>query len=142
MSSPEVWADARPRIQAAADALGITVAWPNEPAEEPEPGADGGLPMFLAVEFESDGAEPYELGGATWQEDGTIYVHVLTPTGAGIEGGNAVRKAVADAFRGLGAGAAPGLVYDRFRFPPGGSDEASGNWFRLSLAIEYRFTDA
>jgi hypothetical protein len=127
MSSPEVWADAKPRLQAAADELGAVIQWPNEPAEEPEPGPDGNLPLFLAVEIEGDAAEPVELGGATWDENGTVYVHVLVPTGSAIDAALAARKAIANRFRGLAAGA---VRYDGFRFPPGGTDETSGNWYR------------
>ena len=139
MASPEVWLDARPRVQAVADALGIVAAWPNEAAQEPEPDGTGNLPLWCSVEIEADASAPYEIGGSMWQEQGRLSVHVFLPTGAGIEAGLAARKAFADAFRGLPPGA---LLWDDFMFPAGGTDQAEGNWYRLSLGIGYRFTDA
>jgi len=141
MSSPEVWADARARIAAQAESLGLPVVWPNEPQEEPEPldGEDGTLPAFLAVEITADGEEPIELGAGAWRERGNVWIHVLIPSGAGIADGLQMRKAMANAFRGLDPAA---LVYDGFSFPPGGTDEGAGNFYRLSLGISYSFTDA
>jgi len=140
MSSPEVWTDARARIAAQADALGLAVIWPNEPGQEPEPldGGDGSLPAFLSVEIAADGGEPVELGGATWEERGTIWLSVLVPSGSGIASGLALRKALSNAFRGLDPGP---IVYEAFSFPPGGADEGSGNWYRLTLGVSYSFTD-
>jgi hypothetical protein len=138
VTSPTVWADARPRVQSVADALGCAVAWPNEEAEEPDP-ASGTLPLFLAVEIEGDASAPFEVGvGAIWQETGELSVHVLVPTGTGIDAGIAARKAITDAFRDVTTGP---LIWDRFRFPPGGIDQNSGNWFRLTVGISYSYTD-
>lgn len=139
MSSPEVWAEAQAIIQAAADALGLAVSWPNEESEEPEALPDGTLPPFLAVEIEADGAEPIELGGGVWDETGTLWLHLLVPTGSGITAGGTIRKTLANAFRGRPGGALRWLDY---RFPPGSIDEGSGNWYRLSLGVHYGFTDA
>ncbi|MFT8245198.1 phage tail terminator-like protein [Roseomonas sp. BN140053] len=132
MSSPEVWADARVLITAGAAALSLPVAWPNETFSPPEP-----LGPFLAVEVSGDGAEPLELGGGVWVEDGAIHLHVMVPTGWGITQGLQLRKALADGFRGLPPRA---VVYDRFTLDPGGMDE-DGNWFRLSLRVAYRYQD-
>ena len=90
MSSPEVYQDARTLIADGAAQLVLPVAWPNRKFKPPEPVAP-----FLAVEVMGDGAEPYELGGGVWVEDGTIEVAVVVPTGTGIEQGLTLRKAVA-----------------------------------------------
>jgi len=139
MASPAVWTAARAKVQAVADALGLTVAWPNEPSEEPEFDGTGALPMFAAVEIEADATAPLEIGGSMWRESGRVSVHVLVPSGTGIDAGLAARKAFADGFRGQAPGA---LLWDEFTFPPGGQDQGEGNWFRLSLGIAYRYTDA
>lgn len=139
MASPEVWAEARARVQSVADALGMFVAWPNEDSQEPEALPDGSLPLWAAVEIEADAAQPYEVGGSMWQETGRVSVHVLIPSGMGIAEGLSARKAFANAFRSQAPGA---LLWDDFAFPPGGADTAEGNWFRLSVGIGYRFTDA
>jgi hypothetical protein len=135
MTSPVVWTEARERVQAVADTLGLAVSWPNEWMDEPEADLDGHLPMWVAVDIEADASAPYEVGGSLWQETGRLSVHVLIPTGGGIEQGLAARKAFADGFR----GGAPGAVlWDDFSFPSGVTDEG-GNWFRLSLGIGYRY---
>ena len=130
MSSPEVYQDARTLIADGAAQIGLPVAWPNRKFQAPEPPAP-----FLAVEVMGDGAEPYELGGGVWVEDGTVEVAVVVPTGTGIEQGLALRKAVAGWFRGLPARE---VTYGRFIMDPGGMDE-DGNWFRLPLRVSYRF---
>ncbi|MBC9176767.1 phage tail terminator-like protein [Pseudoroseomonas ludipueritiae] len=130
MSSPDVWLDARAIIADGAAQAGLTVAWPNEPFDLPEPPAP-----FLAVDLRADGSEPMELGPGVWLEEGMIDVAVVIPTGSGITEGVALRKQAADWFRGLPPRA---VLYDRFIFDAGGDDE-EGNWHRLPLKIAYRF---
>lgn len=132
MASPEVWTDARARLEAAALG-GTTIAWPNEPFDLPEP-----LAPYLVAEISGDMSEPIELGsGGTWQEDGTVWVHVMVPVGEGITAGLALRKTIANLFRGVIAG---GIVYRSAQMDPGGTDD-EGNWFRLSLGVQYIFQD-
>ena len=132
MSSPQVWQDARAIIADGAVQLALPVAWPNEGFREPEPPAP-----FLSVAVFGAGAEPMELGGGVWVEDGTIEVAVVIPSGAGIAEGLALRKQVAGWFRGLPP---RDVLYDRFILDPGADDE-DGNWHRLPLRVAYRFQD-
>lgn len=129
MSSPAVWTDARARLEAAALA---PVAWPNEAFAPPEPPGP-----WIAVEVYGDLSEPIEIGGGTWQESGTLLLHVMVPTGTGIAAGLALRKAAANLFRGLPPGP---VLYDGARFDPGGADD-DGLWHRLSVGISYRYQD-
>jgi hypothetical protein len=80
--SPEVWADAEALIRDGATQIGLPVAWPNQRFADPEPPAP-----FLAVEGMGDGAEPYELGGGIWIEDGAVVLHILVPVGTGVARG-------------------------------------------------------
>jgi len=133
MSSPEVWTDAQVLIRDTAATLDIPVAWPNEVFDAlPEPPAP-----FVAVELQGDGAEPYEMTGGVWREDGSLYLHVMVPTGSGITEGLRLRKALADGFRGLPPRA---VVYSSFGFDPGSNDE-EGNWHRLTLRVFYHYQD-
>lgn len=133
MSSPDVWIDARARLEAA-DLGGATIAWPNEPFDLPEP-----LAPYLVAEISGDMSEPIELGsGGTWQEDGTVWVHVMVPSFTGLTDGLALRKTVANLFRGVSAG---GIVYRGAQMDPGGTADDAGNWFRLSLGVQYVFQD-
>jgi hypothetical protein len=130
--SPDVWTDAAALIRDGAAQIGLPVAWPNTAFDDPEPPAP-----FLAVEGMGDGAEPYELGGGVWVEDGAVVLHILVPVGTGIDGGLALRKTAAGWFRGLPPRP---VVYERFVLDPGGMDE-DGNWYRLSLRVQYRYQD-
>jgi hypothetical protein len=130
--SPEVWADAEALIRDGATQIGLPVAWPNQRFADPEPPAP-----FLAVEGMGDGAEPYELGGGIWIEDGAVVLHILVPVGTGVARGLELRKAAAGWFRGLPPRP---VVYDSFVLDPGGMDE-DGNWYRLSLRVRYRYQD-
>jgi hypothetical protein len=132
MSSPEVWADARARLEAGG--LSVPFAWPNEAFTNPEPPAP-----WLLVEISGDLSAPLELGrDGVWQEDGAILVHVMVPTGTGVTDGLALRKAVANLFRGLPPGP---VTYHGATFDPGGPGDDTGVYHRLSLSIRYRYQD-
>jgi hypothetical protein len=132
--SPDVWADAMMLIRDGVAQLPtpVPIAWPNEVFEPPHP-----LGPFIAVEGMGDGAEPLELGGGVWVEDGAVVLHITVPTGRGIAEGLALRKTAAGWFRGLPARP---VLYERFVMDPGGADE-DGSWYRLGLRILYRYQD-
>lgn len=134
--SPEVWADAQPRIATAAAGLGITVAWPNETFTPPQTPA-----IWLDVEGSANTADPIELTGGVWQEDGSIWLHVMVPVGTGIVSGLTARKALSNAFRSV-SDAAVGLVYrDGMSFDPLAAADDDGVYRRLTVAISYIFQD-
>jgi hypothetical protein len=141
MSSPEVWTDAKARIEAAAGALGLPVAWPNEPFPEPQPyDAATGAPFhWLAVEISGDLSEAMELGReGVWEETGMVHLHLMIPTGSGIASGLVERKALANAFRGLPPAA---VTYRGAILDPSGPADEDGNWARLALRIPYSYQD-
>lgn len=129
MADPIVWADAKARIAAAAAALSLPIAWPNEQAP-PEAAA------YLRPEITASGAAPIELGGGIWREDGLVWLHLLVPTGGGFDAPNALRHRLGLAFRGVRP-AVEGLEYTEISSAPEDFDE-SGNWLRLSCAVSYR----
>lgn len=135
MSSPEVWADARARLEAAAPGLGLTVAWPNEGFTLPEPPAP-----WLLVEIQGELSRPIELGGATWQEAGALLLHVMVPVGTGTAAGLTLRKALANLFR-TATGAPVGLLWRDARMDPAGEPDDRGLYRPLSLAVEYQWQD-
>jgi len=138
MSSPEVWAEARSIIEAGAAALGVPVAWPNEKFPGLNPyREDGTAQRWLLVETAGDLSDPFGMGGEVWEETGSVTVHVMGPTGAGIADALALRKAVANLFRFRPAGPVTwkGAILD-----PGGDDE-DGNWHRTTVRVRYSFTD-
>jgi hypothetical protein len=141
MSSPDVWTDARARIEDVAATLGLPVAWPNEAFPEPQPydPATGAPFHWIAVEISGDLSEPMELGReGVWEETGTLHLHLIVPTGSGIETALTERKALVGAFRGLPPAA---VTYRGAILDPGGPSEGDGNWFRLGARIPYSYQD-
>ncbi len=141
MSSLAPWTDARAKLEAAG--LGISFAWPNEAFDVPARPASGAvsdaLPyMWAAVEMTGQTLAPMELAGGVWLETGTLYVHIMTPTGWGTDDARTVGKAVANVFRGLAA--AP-VVYLRASIGDGSAEDEDGAWWRLTVAIDWRYQD-
>lgn len=130
MTSPTPWADARAKIEAAALVPPDRVYWPNEPFVLPEPPA-----VWLAVESEGDVMAPIELGGRTWQEEGTFYVHVMAPAGQGTAEARVLAEAVMGLFRGLGPAS---MTYLGGAIGRGGPSD-DGAWWRLSASVDFKF---
>ena len=137
MSSPEVWLDARARIEAAALVPPDRISWPNEAFDLPDPTADP-APLWMAVTASGNLSTPIELGGGVWQEDGAIWVHCFTPTGTGELALRQLAKAVATTFRDLPSGP---VVYTGAEIGMGEPGDENGSWYRLSVRIEYRYQD-
>jgi hypothetical protein len=133
--TPAVWADARARITAAAASLSLPVAWPNEAFTTPEPPAP-----WLAVEASASTDDPIELTGGMWQEDGLVWLHVMIPSGSGIDAGLTIRKSLANAFRSV-TDAAVGLIYQGANFDPSGPGTDDGMYQRLTAMVSYIYQD-
>lgn len=136
--SPEVWTDVRARLAAAARSAGLFVEWPNETgADRPSPPAP-----WVSVEVAAEATAPIEIGIGTWQENGSVWLSIMVPTGSGIETGLALRKGLSTAFRDP-ADVTTGLVYrDGQTFDPlerAGTDD--GVYARLTLVIRYIYQD-
>lgn len=139
MSSPAVYDDAREKIETAAAALGIPVAWPNEAFDEPHPFTEDGTPtVWLAVEFEGDVSEPIEIGDGVWNEDGVIHLSFMVPKGTGIRAGLVARKEFGMVFRGQPVSP---VLYRDMVLDPGGPGETDGQWRFLGLRISYSYQD-
>jgi hypothetical protein len=136
--SPEVFDDFVPRVQAAATTLGIGVALPNEDASSirPVPPAP-----WLDIEVSAQATTAIELGGTVWDEQGTIYLHLMIPVGVGMRDGLVMRKALATTFRGI-TDAAVGLAYrNDMAMDPMGPGTDDGVYRRLSLLVRYHYQD-
>lgn len=135
--SPEVWDDMLPRILAAAASLGLPVLMPNEDAgERPNPPAP-----WIDLEVSANSSETIELGGRIWNEEGTIWIHVMVPVGTGIATGLALRKGMANAFR-VVPDPIMGLVYrNEMAMDPAGPATDDGVYRPLTLLVRYHFQD-
>lgn len=131
--SPEAWADMRFRIEAAT--LNVPIEWPNEPFQQPD--ASSGI--WLSVEGTADVAMPIELGqDAGWIEQGRIFFHVYSPSGAGSDDARTLAKRIANLFRGIGPA---NIRYTSASIGAGQLDDPDGSWWRLTVWVAYKFQD-
>lgn len=145
MTSPQVWDDAFARARYVGQQLGQAVLDPLQQNRDAQQNP------YWIVETSSGLAEPMEIGqGQTMdglqidQETGQIWLHLMVPKGS-ISTAQALpwRKAMSNAFRRNGDPPAPwaaGLYYDTQQALPPDLDQ-EGNWYVLSLAINYRYQD-
>lgn len=117
------------------------IAWENEHFDKPNPPAP-----WLAVELsgtvyaqQSIGAGPQEEN--RWDEDGVLWLHVFVPAGTGSSTARGYAKALADIFRGAL------LIDETLEFMDasigmGEAGDNNGNWWRVSVSIDWRRMEA
>lgn len=135
MASPEVIADITARLAAGAVIAADHISWPNEIFDVPA--VDDLSPLWLAIETIGRSAQPMETASRIWQEDGTAYFHGFAPAGAGAADLRQLLKDVALLFRGSTPGA---IIYPSMEIGFGAATD-DGNWYRMTLTIDYRFFD-
>jgi hypothetical protein len=138
--SPEVWTDVRQRVGAVASGIGLRVVWPNEDAVPPVGIAEPQPKPFLDIEVAGQITVPVEITSQIWQEQGTIFLHVMIPVGTGVDNGLAVRKQFSEAFRQV-TDAPEGLTYWDQSFDPLGPSTDDGVYRALSLLVRYYYQD-
>lgn len=131
MSSPAPFNDIRTRLNAAA--LGVPIAWPNEPFKRPVPPA-----AWLSVQVTSTHNAPIELGGGVWQEEGVAYTDVHVPVGTGSDTARTLAKSVADVFRAVPP---QPVVYCGGSIGDGEVSSADGMWWTITVTIDWRYQD-
>lgn len=116
------------------------IAWPNETFE------NAAAEPFVAFEIHgtlfaqmSIGANPH--GDNRWDEEGSIWLHVTVPRGSGMLAGRGAARAMAEMFRGTL------LLSERLEFMdavigPGQAGDEDGNWFVISVNIDWRLMEA
>lgn len=134
--SPEVWDDAYPRIAAVATSLGISLKRPIEnPVARPHPVA-----MWAEIGIGGDDGESIEIGGAQWDEAGSIFIHLLIPEGSDIRVALVASQQFRNAFRGV-TDAAAGVLYRGGQSFIMEQDETPGLYRRLTRIVRYHFQD-
>lgn len=113
--------------------LGVTIKWPNEGFDLPEPPA-----LYLAVEISSGQDRPMEIGGAnvTWEAGGLIWCHVMVPNNSGYQAAFQMQDQLAALFRDTGA--TQNVVFDQIRDDPGDYGGQNGNYWRSSVSVDWR----
>jgi len=134
MTSPVVWQDAFDRAKAAGVALGLTVL---DALEQQRTKPDGPYVLF---EVASAAADRLGVGEIVDEETGQIWLHLMVESGSGALSAITLRKALSVAFRVPVSPLPEGLYYDGQGFDPPDADD-TGNWFRFSLMVDYRYQD-
>lgn len=135
MSSLTPYADARALLKAASLVPPANIAWQNEPFQEPsgDPAA-----LWLAVECVGTVLDPIEMGGGAWQEEGTLYVHVMVPAGSGTDAARTLAKQVANTFRGLGPRP---VIYRGASIGNSAPSDPQGIWWGLTVTVDWIYQD-
>jgi hypothetical protein len=114
------------------------VSWPNEDFEEP--------PLGPWVKFEIFGSSygqqsigMQQQADNRWDRDGTIFFHVMVRRGSGESQARGAAKYIADLFRGRRL-----LPDESLEFMDAGESmgDSQGNWYRITVDIEWRHMDA
>jgi hypothetical protein len=130
MSSIVPYDDALGLLKAAN--LGYPIQEPNIAFKQPGSG------LWLAFNMTGDLLEPIELNGGAWQEEGTILVQIIVPTGSGSRLARTVGKQVANIYRNLGP---RDVVYFQMSIGENTMDVPVGNWWVMGVTVLYRWQD-
>lgn len=130
MSSIVPYDDAVALLQAAN--LGYPIQYPNINFTQPQ-----GTP-WMAMNMTGDLLEPIELNGGAWQEEGTLLVQIIVPTGTGSRLARTLGKQVANVFRNLGP---RDVVYFQMSIGENTMDVPVGNWWVMGVTVLYRWQD-
>ncbi len=76
-----------------------------------------------------------------WDEEGILWLHVMVPTGSGSSTARRYGKRLADIFRGTHL-LDDSLSFGDARIGVGEAGDDDGNWYRISVDIEWRRMEA
>lgn len=116
------------------------IRWPNETYDAPPDGPWVIFEIFGTVYGQQSLGMDIQADNR-WDHEGHIWFHVMVPQGAGSTNIRGAAKALADLFRGLR------LMNQKLEFMdasigPGASADETGNWFRVSVSIQWRNWEA
>lgn len=134
MTSPVVFDDAFARAKAAGAPLGLEVLDIFDQDREDHVGP------WVYFEIASAAADRLGLGEIVDEETGQVWLHLMVPRLSGSLSAITMRKALSVAFRVPVSPLPIGLYYDGQGFDPPNADD-TGNWFRFSLMVDYRYQD-
>lgn len=109
--------------------------------EGQQPGGES-PPAWVLVELAGDAYEQVSIGAATvaanrWDEDGSLYLSVMVPSGSGSLVARTHARNLADLFRGqtLMSGT---LEFGAAHFGLGRTSDTDGNWYVFPVDIDWR----
>lgn len=114
----------------------VEIRWPNETYEAPPDGPWIAFEIF-GTDYSQQTIGMTQQADNRWDEEGHIWFHFFLPRGRGSSNLRGAAKAMTNLFRGLR------LMNDDLEFMdaavgPGGSGDEEGNWFRVSVSIQWR----
>lgn len=118
-----------------------TIAWENEGYTKPEPPA-----AWVMVEVTGTLYAPMSIGSGIhaddrWDEEGTVWIHVLVPTGTGTSLQRSYCKTIADIFRGTTL-LDGDLEFLDASIGMGDQGDDEGNYWRVTVAVDWRRMEA
>jgi len=138
MLSDIVWNDAYGRARLMAEQQGIPLADPLLQVQEERP------PVHWRMEAQTSQSDRLGVGETAMEEEGEIALHLTMRVGKrSTPDALSLCKAMSAMFRAQLPDAPPwpeGLYYDgQSLYPP--DPDTTGNWFTMSLMIQYRYQD-
>jgi hypothetical protein len=104
--------------------------------------AGGNLRPYVFVEITHNSTYQASIGSESratnlWREDGLVFFHIYTPTSAdgSVDLSDQYADAMVELFRGVQI--APDLKFGNFTGDVGGPGDDNGNYYRVSLSVEW-----
>jgi hypothetical protein len=144
VASQEVYDAIRAKLTDAWDATPI--AWPNEEFTFPVRTDAVPTPHWIAVIMTGTLYGQQSIGESAqadnrWDEEGILWLHTYSPSGAGEAVQRGYCKQLADIFRGLTL-LDGSLEFGDAAIESGEIGDDNGAWWRISVSIEWRRMDA
>tara|TARA_R110000868_G_scaffold361938_3_gene623959 strand:- start:1231 stop:1653 length:423 start_codon:yes stop_codon:yes gene_type:complete len=107
---------------------------------EPPVASDGVLRPWVYVEVSYNSTDQWSIGETDrtdnrWREDGQVFFHVFTPAGAGLSVADQYADAVIELFKGIQL--SPDIEFRDISSDIGGPGDENGNYYRVSISVEW-----
>lgn len=144
MASNTVYRAIRDYMTANWNSATASLAWENEQFSTPT--STGKPTPWVAVEMtgtlygqQSIGAYPQSQN--RWDEEGTLWMHVFVRSNTGSETARTICRSLADLFRGTTLLSGK-LEFLDAQIGMGEPGDDEGNYFRISVSVDWRYIDA
>jgi hypothetical protein len=109
--------------------------WENEIQDPPTD------TTWVLVEFAGDAYEQTSIGAGEradnrWVESGIVYLHIMSPRGAGAQEPRRIARLLAEVFRDV-TELSPNIEFDRTSIGLGGMSDPDGAFWRLPMSVSY-----
>lgn len=116
------------------------IAWENESFDKPEPPAPWVLFEITGNMYDQQSIGDSPQAANRWDEEGMMWLHVMVPKGTGSVLARHYAKGLADVFR--GARLIDTMEFLSATIGEGAPGDEQGNYFRVSVSIDWRRWEA